>query len=204
MDGLPQGLADSLLQLGGLVLGERLVDVDDILLVDRVSEVVVSGEDLDVTVVGQQRVSLDHVFLNDSCTGHGVVEHCQVVADRFGSHGLTKALLQRLVGDVEADDDGPANVVPQLLHCSVVDEVKVVAFYRDVGAAHGVRGELPLTEWDTTHVDHRVVSGDAPLLGDCVSCLLELDFPLGLGVAFVLVLRSLGGRVFGELLLHCL
>jgi hypothetical protein len=204
VNGLPQGLADSLLQLGGLFLGERLVDVDDILLVDGVSEVIVAGEYLDVTVIGQRRVGLDHVFLNDRCTGHGVVEHCQVVADRFRSHGLAETLLQGLVGDVEADDDGPADVIPELLHRRVVDEVQVVAFYCDVGAADDVVHQLPLAEWDTTHVDHRVVSGDAPLLGDGVTGLLELDLSLGLRVTLVLVLGHLCGRFFGKLLLHCL
>ncbi len=68
-EGLPYGGGERLRLLGG----EDLLDVDDELGFEVVGEFLVAGEDLDVTVVDEAGVGLDHVFLDDGRTGHRVV-----------------------------------------------------------------------------------------------------------------------------------
>ena len=52
VDTLPQGLANSCLKGLCLLLGEELLNVDDVLGLDRVCEFLVTSKDTDVTVVG--------------------------------------------------------------------------------------------------------------------------------------------------------
>ncbi len=97
-------------------------------------------------------MGLDHVFLNDGRAGHCVVQHVEVLVDGFRSNFLAETLLEGLVGEVEADDDRPADVVPHLLHCSVVHKVKVISLDKDAGAGNLVGCQLALAERDTTTV----------------------------------------------------
>lgn len=122
------------LNLGCLLFGEHLVDVDDVLLVDFVCEFVVTGKDLDVTVVNESGVGFDHHFLNHCCTGHGVVKDFKVVVDGFRGNFLTQPLLESLVSHVKTDDTGSPDVIPHLLHCSVVDVVEVIRFCNNVSS----------------------------------------------------------------------
>ena len=150
-------------------------------------------------------MGLDHVFLNNGCTGHCVVQHVEVLVDGFRGDFLAETLLERAVGEVEADDDGPADIVPHLLHGSVVDKVQVIAFYKDTGAADFVGHQLALTERDTTTVAALgVVHGDTAVHLGLLTGLHELD--LARGLLKTLALED-GGRclgVFCKLLLHCL
>ena len=52
VDTLPEGLADCCLECFCLLLREELLDVDDVLGVERVCEFLVTSEDTDVTVIG--------------------------------------------------------------------------------------------------------------------------------------------------------
>jgi len=73
VDRLVHALADLSLELLGLLCGEELLDVQQELGLDVVRELLVAGEDLDVTVVDEAGVGLDHVLLDDSTAGHCVV-----------------------------------------------------------------------------------------------------------------------------------
>jgi len=90
---LPHRLANSCLQLCGHLGREELVEVQDELGLEVVCHLVVAREDLDVTVVHERRVGLNHVFLNNGCTGHGVVQHVEVLVDGLGGDFLAEALL---------------------------------------------------------------------------------------------------------------
>ncbi|OPX81055.1 MAG: hypothetical protein A4E43_00760 [Methanosaeta sp. PtaB.Bin005] len=129
MDGLPGGLADSGLEGLSLILGEHLVDVDLVLVIDLISQGIVTGEDTNVAVIYQAGVGLHHVLLNHGCAGHGVVEDLQVVVDGLGCDFLAQPLLQHLMGHVQADHNGPPDIIPELLHGWIVNEVQVVALY---------------------------------------------------------------------------
>jgi len=121
------------------------------------------------------------VFLNDCCAGHGVVQHVEVLVDGLRGDFLAETLLERVVGEVEANDDGPADIIPHLLHCCVVDKVEVVAFYKDVGAADFVGHQLALTERDTTTVAALgVVHGDTAVHLGLLTGLHELHLTRGL------------------------
>ncbi len=73
MDGLPEGLPYSGRECLSLLGGEELLDVEDELRFEVVGEFLIAGEDLDVTVVDEAGVGLDHVLLDNRCAGHGVV-----------------------------------------------------------------------------------------------------------------------------------
>ena len=179
--------------------------VEDELGLEVVCHLVVASEDLDVTVVSECRVGLDHVFLNDGRTGHRVVQHVEVLVDGFGGDFLAQTLLERAVGEVEADDDRPADIVPHLLHRSVVDEVQVIAFHKDTGGADFVGCQLALAERDTATVAALgVVRGNTAVHRDLLTFLHELDFSRGLlkTLAQEDGVHCLG--VFGKLCLHCL
>ncbi|OQC71774.1 MAG: hypothetical protein BWX50_00221 [Euryarchaeota archaeon ADurb.Bin009] len=152
MDRLVHALADLGLEFLGLLCGEELLDVEDELGLDVVGEFLVAGEDLDVTVVDEAGVGLDHVLLDDGRTGHGVVQDMEVLVDRLGGDFLTETLLQGLVGKVHPDDDGSPDIVPHLLHSRVVDEVQVVALDEDAGAADLVGHQLALAHRYTAQV----------------------------------------------------
>ncbi len=110
-----------------------------------------------------------------------MVQHVEVLVDGLRGDFLAETLLEGVVGEVEANDDGPADVIPHLLHGSVVDEVEVVAFYEDVGAADFVGHQLALTERDTTTVAALgVVHGDTAVHLGLLTGLHELDFARGL------------------------
>ena len=200
-DSLHQGLADSLLQLLGLVLREQLVDVDDEPGVDLVDQLVVAGEDLDVGVPDEGGVDLGHVLLNDCSSRHGVVDGLEVRVDGLRRDLLSEPPLYGLVGAVETDEDGPPDVVPGLLDRTVVDAVQIVDLGEDLGVAQLVGHPAPLSEGNS---DVLVEHGDSTLLGNLIRGLLELD--LGLGLSPTTVAVVLGGHVGGvflELLLAC-
>ena len=201
-DSLHQGLSDCLLQLLCLVLGEELVDVDDESLVDLINELVVSGVDLDVRVVCEGGVDLSHVLLNDCSSRHCVVDGLEVSVDCLRCYLLSEPSLDCLVGGVESDEDCPPDVVPCLLDSSVVDTVQVICLCVDVSVGQLVGHPGPLSEGNS---DVLVEHGDSTLLGDCLCCLLELDFGLGLFPSTKAVV--FGGDVSGflfELLLTCI
>src|SRR5512137_1062140 len=176
VNGLPGGLAYGCLDLFSLVGREELVQIDHILGINLVCQVVVSSEDPDVTIVNQRRVSLYHVLLNHGCSGHGVVEDLQVVVDGLRSNLFAQTLLQHLVGHIQTYNDGPADIIPHLLHSWVVDEVQVVALYYVLSSGELVGDQLPLSERYSTAVDIRVVAGNATLAGDFLGRLHK--FPL--------------------------
>lgn len=198
--GLVEGLADGVLQLLGLLLGELLVDVDHEALVKLADELVVSAEDLDVAVLGQRGADLGHVLLNDRTARHGVVHGLQVQVDGLRGDLLAQPLLDNAVGGVETDDDGPADIIPRLLHGGVVHEVQVVSLGVDVRVGQLVRHEDTLAERNANVLVHH---WDATLLGDLVGLLYPLLLPLGLLPATKGVVVGVDlGRVLLELLLH--
>ena len=146
-------------------------------------------------------MGLDHVLLDHGCTGHGVVEHVEELVDGLRGDFLAETLLQGLVGKVHVHEDGPPDIVPHLLHGSVVDEVQVVALNEHAGARDLVGHQLALPERDAADVAaDGVVHGDAT--GHCCSVpgFDELHLPRGL-------LQALAGKhgaralgVLGELL----
>ena len=92
------------------------------------------------------------------------------------------------MGEVKTYDDGPADVVPHLLHGSVVDKVQVVSFYEDTGAADLVGHQLALAERDTTAVaPDGVVHGDTAVHLGLLTGLDELHLARGLGKTLALV-----------------
>ncbi len=131
----------------------------------------------------------------------------EVFVDRLGSNLFPEALLQGLVGKVHPDDDGPPDVVPHLLHRSVVDEVQVVALNEDAGVGDFVGHQLALAHRDAAEVAaFGVVHGDAAVHLDGTACLHELHLTGRLTDAVELVeLGGLGLDVLSlELLLECL
>jgi hypothetical protein len=194
VDCLPHALADAFLHLFCLVGREELVDVEQELGLHVVGDCVVTGKDLDVTVVNHTGVGLHHVFLDNSGTGHCVVQHVEVLVDCLRGDLLAQTLLQGLVGEVHADDNRPADVVPELLHGSVVHEVQVVTFYEDTGLADLVGHQLALTERDTAKVAaDRVVHGHATVHLGSFACFDELLLPGRLGEAAKAVERGVHG-----------
>ncbi len=197
---LEEGLSHSVLQLLGLVLGELLVDVDHEALVDLADQFIVAAEDLNIAVLGQRGAHLGHVLLNDRTAGHGVVNGLQVQVDGLGSDLLAQPLLDDVVGGVETDNDGPADIIPRLLDSGVVHEVQVVSLSVHVGVGQLVRHEDTLAKRDTNVLVHH---GDATLLGDLVGLLDPLPLPLGLLPATKGVVVGVDlGRVLLELVLH--
>jgi len=197
---LPHGLTNGLLQLLGLVLGELLVDVDDEALVDLADELVVAREDLDIAVGGKGGAALCHVLLHDGAAGHRVVHGLEVVVNGLRSDLLAKPLLDDGVRGVQAGDDGPADIVPRLLHGGVVDKVQVIALGVYVGVGQLVGHQDTLAERNAdVGVHHR----DATSLGDLVRLLDPLPLPLGLLPATVgVVMGAYLRRGLLELLLH--
>jgi hypothetical protein len=149
VDCLPGGLADGCLYLSCLFCREFLVDVDQELLVDFVCKRVIACEDFDETVVHKCWVGLDHHFLNHCCTGHCVVENFKVVVDGFRGNFLTQPLLKGLVSQVKTDNTGSPDVIPHLLHCSVVYVVEVIRFTNNVSAGDDIRSNCTLADRST-------------------------------------------------------
>ena len=203
VDRLVHALADLGLELLSLFCGEELLDVEDELGLDVIGEFLVAGEDLDVTVVDEAGVSLDHVLLDDGRTGHGVVQDVEVLVDRLRGNLLSKTLLQRLVSKVHSDDDRPPDIVPHLLHSRVVDEVQVVALDEDAGTGDLVGHQLALAHRDTAQVAALgVIHGDATVHLDGAARLHELHLTGRLADAVELV--ELGGLGFDVLTLELL
>ncbi|VVB67086.1 Uncharacterised protein [uncultured archaeon] len=174
MDGLPGGLADSGLDGLGLISREELVEVDQVLSIDLIGQGIVSREDADVAVVDKSGMRLAHVLLNHGCAGHGVIEDLEIVVDGLGCDLFAQPLLQHLVGHIQAHDDGPADVIPHLLHGGVVDEVQVVALYHILSSGELVWYELPLSQGYSAAVDIGVVAGHATLALELLGVLHEL------------------------------
>ncbi len=133
MDCLVHRLSDLLLENFCLLCVEELVDVEEELGLDIIGHLVIACEYLYVTVIDDSRVGLDHVFLNHSSTRHCMVEDVEVFIDCLRCNFLSETLLECCVCKIHSYDNGPADVIPHLLHCSVVDEVQVVTLYEDVG-----------------------------------------------------------------------
>ncbi len=192
MDSLVHSLADLCLELLGLLGGEELLDVEQELGFDIVRNFLVAGEDLDVTVIDEAGVGLDHVLLDDGCTGHGVVQDVEVLVDRLRGNFLSETLLQGLVSEIHADDDRPPDIVPELLHGRVVDEVQVVTLDVDTGAGDLVGHQLALAHRDTAEVAALgVIHGDATVHLDGTARLHELHLTGGLADTTELI--ELGG-----------
>jgi len=206
VDGLPGGLADSSLEDLGLLRREHLVDVDLVLVVDLISQGIVAGEDTDVAVVYQAGVGLHHVLLNHGCTGHGVVEDLEIVVDGLGCDLLAQPLLKHLMGHIQADHDGPPDIIPELLHGGVVDEVQIVALYHILGGGELVGHQLPLTQGNAAGMDIGIVAGHAALAFQLLGVLHELPLAGVLLRAQSLVLYLLAGQIeiLSELLVQSL
>ncbi len=205
VNALPEGFADCCLKGLSLLLREELLDVDDELGLKVVGEFLVTGKDTDVTVVGKSRMGLDHVFLNDGASGHCVVDNVEILVDGFRSNFLAETLLQGLVGHVHGHDYGSADIIPHLLHGSIVDEVQVITLNEGSGAGDFIGHQLTLTHRDTAKVAAvRVVHGDST----CSFDLLVLGHELLLTgrllktIEFIEFCSSGCNILFGELLLE--
>ena len=158
-----------------LVCRELLVDVDQELIVDLIGKFVVTCEHLDVTIVNKSWVSLNHVFLYHCTAWQCVVHNFKIVVDRFWCDFHTQSLLKRFVCKVKTYDNSPSDIIPHLLHCSIVDIVKVICLYKHVGTGECIRCKCSLTEWDTGTVHVGIISYKTSLLCEILTGFLHLD-----------------------------
>src|SRR3972149_1567289 len=114
---------------------------------------------------------LDHVFLNDRCARHGMVQNCQIVVDRLWGNFLAQSLLKGLMCEVKSYDACSPDIIPFLLHRSIVDEVKIVTITYDICSRYCIWGQLSLTHRDTGKVKLGVICLQSSLLGDRCSAL---------------------------------
>jgi len=117
-----------------MFLREELVDVQEILGFNMIGNLVVSGKDLDITVINQTGMSLNHMLLDHRCTRHGMVENMQVLVDRLRSDLFSQTLLQGIMGHIHPDDDGTPDIVPHLLHRRVIHKVEIVTLDKSPGS----------------------------------------------------------------------
>ncbi|VVB92073.1 Uncharacterised protein [uncultured archaeon] len=94
-------------------------------------------------------MGFDHVFLDDCCAGHCMVQDFEIVVDCLRGNFLAQSLLKCLVCQVKSYDACSPYVVPFLLHCSIVDEVEIVTIAYDICSRYYVWGQLSLTHGDT-------------------------------------------------------
>jgi len=73
-----------------------------------------------------------------------VVQDVEVLVDGLGCDLFSQPFLERLVGKVHPDDDCPPDIVPELLHCCIVDEMEVVSLHEDTGRGYLVGHEPAL------------------------------------------------------------
>ncbi len=133
-----------------MVWSEHLVDVDHELGIQFVFQGIVTSEDFHIAVIHKCRMGLDHHFLDDSCTRHCVVQYFQIVVDALRCDFLAQPLFQSLMSQVHTYNAGSPDIIPFLLHSRIVDIVEVVAIAYNICSTKGVRGQLSLTQWDTS------------------------------------------------------
>src|SRR5665648_858467 len=181
--GLPGCLADRCLDLLCLVCWELLVDVYYILAWKFVFQFIITSEYFQIAVIYECWVCFDHVFLNNCCSRKCVVDHIKIVCDCFRCDFLAESLFECLVCNVKTDNACSSDIIPHLLHCCIVYEVKIVAFADSVCTGDCVWGELSLAEWDTCKVEVWIVClNAASLCGDlCASC-CHFNLSWGLGI----------------------
>ncbi len=194
MDCLVDGLANLCLQGFCLIGWEELLDVDQELWLNVICHCVVASEDLTVTVIDKARVGLDHVFLNHCCARHCVVENVKVFVDGFRGNFLAETLLESCVCKIHTDDNSTADVIPELLHSSVVHEVEVITLYEDTSGGDFVGHKLSLTHGESAKVAVlRVIHRDTTFHLDTSGSLHEFAFSRGLLKATKVVERGIYG-----------
>ena len=135
-----------------------------------------------------------------------MVEDLEVVVDGLGCDFLAEPLLQNLMGHIQADHDGPPDIIPHLLNGWVVDEVQIVALYYILSSGELVGYELSLSERNAAGVNIGVVAGHAALAFQLLGVVHELPLAGVLLWAKSLVLYLLAGKIeiLSELLVKSL